>query len=222
SSSCAFPMRETTSAARSSYSRKVLAKSLSMQDPCTISAWRMRRPSIRRKRKKRSIGRYRPDWVMRKQAMHNGCSRILAGANSWVKRKRPCKFACQRLVPRILNAYEWMESLDKDQCAANIFSQSAKLELRGRLHCCFNLSRLYRSWLSDGSEQHDVVRPGRSAEARHSGVGRRCKINLLFCARAQSVAKSPRRWQTKFAAYWRSGCCRQDGWATTKRPNSAL
>ena len=48
--------------------------------------------------------------------------------------KRPCKLACQWLVPRILNAYERTELLDKDQCAtgaANIFSQAAKPELRG-------------------------------------------------------------------------------------------
>ena len=35
------------------------ARSLSTPGPCTFSAWRRHKPSIRRKRKKRSIGRYR-------------------------------------------------------------------------------------------------------------------------------------------------------------------
>ena len=52
-------------------------------------------------------------------------------------KKRPCKFACQWFVPRILNAYEWMELLDRDQCATiatNIFSWVSKPELRDGLH----------------------------------------------------------------------------------------
>jgi hypothetical protein len=35
-------------------------------------------------------------------------------------------FACKWLIPRIVNAYEWMELLDKDEWA--IFSQAPKLE----------------------------------------------------------------------------------------------
>jgi Tfp pilus assembly protein PilF len=56
----AFPMSERTLVAPFSYSRKALAKDLSTPDPCIISVWRMHKPNTMRKRKKRSIGRYRP------------------------------------------------------------------------------------------------------------------------------------------------------------------
>ena len=71
-------MSERILIARSSCSRKVLAKNLSALDPYTILAWPMRKPSIRPKPKKRSIGRYRAGWGTSKPARQNGRWRILA------------------------------------------------------------------------------------------------------------------------------------------------
>src|SRR4029453_15429720 len=94
-------MSERTLIALSSYFRKALAKSLSTRKPCTISVWRIRKPSIRRKQKKRSTRHYKRDSETPKQPRKSGGWGFLEGANNQI---RPRKLSCQWAVCRILSA----------------------------------------------------------------------------------------------------------------------
>ena len=106
--------------------------------------------------------------------------------------------------------YERIELLDKEvsQPQRTFFLKLGGLISVAGFVSILTLLALRWGRLSDGANTTTFSGQAEVPRACHSGVGRRRKTNVLFRAGAQSVAKSPHRWQTKSAVGWRSGCFR--------------